>query len=602
MAAGRGRGTWAAAVAAIGLAAAVAQAAGLFEGPELALFDLRAAVRLTVGPPSEAAHRVAVVAVDDPSLARLGRWPWPRDVHARLLRRLAQARPAAVGLDLVLSEPGDEAGDRELARAARLLPVVVPSGDEAPYPALREAASAAGSIRFALDPDGRVRRLAADAGGGGVSFAAALVWAAGAAGRAGGSGPVGPEPGEVRWLDFRRPPASLWPLSVEGLFDTYSYAAVLAGEVPPEALAGRIVIVGVTAPGVAGADRHLVGVEALGPVPGVYLHADAVRVLLEPRPLRRADRLGPLLALGLAAAAGLAGWGAPAVLLVLYAAVNVGLFVWGGLWLELAGPAFTLGAVQAGWVLRRIVEERRRRQHVEALFGRYVSPAVLGELLRAPSLPHPGGVRQEVSVVMADLCGFTALAEATAPEDVVQTLNAYLEAMARPVLEAGGMLDKYLGDGLLAVFGAPLPQADHARRALGCAAAILRGVQALNRRRRRLGLPALEVRVAVHTGEAVLGNVGTRDRMDYTAVGDTVNVCSRLQEQAGPGEALVTRAAASAAGLDGPDGAGPVALPGMVARGPERLRLRGRAAPVEVWRIAPPQPSAASRARALGDV
>lgn len=588
----RSRTPWLAAVAAVGLLAAAAQAAGLFEPLELALFDLRVGLRFWVGPPGRAVERVAVVAVDEPSLARIGRWPWPRSVHARLLDRLAAASPLAVGLDLVLTEPSDPEDDRMLAQAARRLPgLVLPGGDEAPYPALARAATALGSIHFPVDRDGRIRRLrlpAADGDGEARPLSLALVEVAAARGSARGPAATRRERLGILWLDVRRPPVSRWPVRPRDLFPTYSYADVLEGRVPAEALRGRIVIVGVTAAGATGGDQHLTALSALGPVPGVFLHANAVRALLDEQPVRRPSRWAPLVVLALTAAGGAFGGLAPLWLLALYATAGVGLFVFAGLWLDLAGPALALAAVQVGFGIWRFAEERGRRRRIESLFGRYVAPAVLAELLRAPGIPHPGGRRRQVSVLMADLCAFTTLAERLAPEAVVETLNAYLQAMAGPVLEAGGMLDKYLGDGVMAIFGAPLERADHAQQAVACAAAIVRRVDALNASRLRQGLPVLQVRVAVHAGEAVLGNVGTPDRMDYTAVGDTVNVCSRLQAEARPDEILVTRSAAEAAGLLAPSPrAGSGGWPeGFVVVGPEPLRLRGRRDPVEVFRLA----------------
>ncbi|MEW6047055.1 MAG: adenylate/guanylate cyclase domain-containing protein, partial [Bacillota bacterium] len=201
------------------------------------------------------------------------------------------------------------------------------------------------------------------------------------------------------------------------------------------------------------------------------------------------------------------------------------------------------------------------------------------ELLKAPAVPHPGGQRRDVTVLMADLCAFTALAEQQPPEAVLETLNAYLEALAGPVLEAGGTLDKYLGDGVMAIFGAPLGDPNHARKALVCAREMWRRVEALNRARRARGLPVLDVRAGVHSGEAVLGNIGTPQRMDYTAIGDAVNVCSRLQTEAAPGEILVTRQALQAAGGLFP---GPAEVVG-----PEPVAIRGRRDRVEAFRVRP---------------
>ncbi|MEW6049136.1 MAG: CHASE2 domain-containing protein, partial [Bacillota bacterium] len=303
-----------------GVAAALAQALGLFEPLELPLYDLRVGVRFMLGPASRAAEQIAVVAVDEQSLAQLGRWPWRRAVHARLLEQLSAASPLAVGFDLVLSEPsgtpdgqaGGQADDRALAEAARAVPgLVLPGGEEAPYPALAREAARLASIDFPVDRDGRIRRLPLPGSGDGRSsltgapLAVALVEvAARSAADPAHAGPGEPlraslgsghlEGQPVLWLDLRRPPVSRWPIRVEDLFPTFSYADVLSGRVRPDALTGRIVLVGVTAPGVVGSDRHLTALSALGPVPGVIVHANAVRALLDEGAVHRPGGPGPV--------------------------------------------------------------------------------------------------------------------------------------------------------------------------------------------------------------------------------------------------------------------------------------------------------------------
>ncbi|MBE3598576.1 MAG: adenylate/guanylate cyclase domain-containing protein [Limnochordaceae bacterium] len=608
---GRGRlARTAALAAALAVLAAGGQLLGLWEPLELVAYDRVVGVRFAAGPPSRAASRIAVIAVDERSLERLGAWPWPASVHARLWQALARSRPAAVGFDVMLKErPRDPADVRALIDAARRLDgLVMPGGAEAPFPELAGAVRHLASIRYPVDPDGRVRRLVSEPGEPPPMAAVLAALANEASGATTSAGPPSPRAApapaaggsRVWWIDWRRPPVVRWPLSVTALFPTYSLADVLDGTVDPSWIEGRVVLVGVTAPGVAGADRHLTSLARLGPVPGVLVHAGAVRALLDPGAVRRAGGWSAtisavLVGLAWAAAGSASGRRAgparaggrllvPLALLGLYEMAAVTLFVWAGWWLPMAAPAMGLLGTQIAAGAQAVVEERRRRRHVEMAFGRYVAREVLEELIRSPDLPAVGGARRKVAVLMADLCSFTPFAERHAPEQVVEALNAYLEAMARPVLEAGGMLDKYLGDGILAVFGAPVGSPGAARRALLASMAIVERVQALNRARASSGRCALDVRVAIHAGEVIVGNVGIPERLDYTAIGDAVNLASRLQDLAGPGEVVASVPAMEAARTE--TGVPPPAPRGWQRFGPETVTLRGRREPVAVvrWR------------------
>jgi class 3 adenylate cyclase len=188
----------------------------------------------------------------------------------------------------------------------------------------------------------------------------------------------------------------------------------------------------------------------------------------------------------------------------------------------------------------RLAEQQRR------LFHQYVSTNVADELLRDPSLASLGGVRQVVTVVFADIVNFTAFSESQEPEALIAVLNTYLGLAADAVLEYGGTLDKFMGDAVMAIFNAPQPTPDHVR----CAAQAALRIQQLVADYHRLaaGGPQLAFRVGIHTGEAVVGNIGTQALRNYTAIGDAVNTAKRIQEQAAAGEVLISEPARMALG------------------------------------------------------
>lgn len=218
-----------------------------------------------------------------------------------------------------------------------------------------------------------------------------------------------------------------------------------------------------------------------------------------------------------------------------------------------------------------LLQEELRLAHdkIRALFGQYMAGPVVERLLASPTLPSLGGERQITTVLFMDFCEFTSLAHAMEPDQVVQLLNEHFSLVIRAILAEEGTLDKVLGDGVMALFNAPAPQSDHALRAVRSAVTIRDAVLA----RQAEGQPTLRVRIGIHTGESVVGNVGAQEFMNYTAIGDTVNVAKRLQEQAEENTIVVS---ADTAAL----------LPPSVrqtALGP--WTVKGRQAPVEVHRI-----------------
>jgi adenylate cyclase len=199
------------------------------------------------------------------------------------------------------------------------------------------------------------------------------------------------------------------------------------------------------------------------------------------------------------------------------------------LWINLAAPLALIildyGSITAADFLQSELERRRTR----AMFSRYVSPAVVDEIMKDPTRVALGGERMMVTVMFTDIRGFTAYSEKKQPEVVVQRLNQYLTATTKLILEAEGTLDKYLGDGLMAVFGAPIPLKDHVQRAIRVAEDIEEAVRKLNEYWVAAGEIPLQVGVGINSGPALMGNVGSPERMEYTAIGEDVNLASRVE-------------------------------------------------------------------------
>lgn len=207
---------------------------------------------------------------------------------------------------------------------------------------------------------------------------------------------------------------------------------------------------------------------------------------------------------------------------------------------ELLGVAIVLEdlAEQARLEMERRVQEEEKSR-VRGTFERYVAPTVVERLLNDERGIALGGERHTITVLFADLHGFTRLSEKLAPEELVNVLNGYLSLAAKVVMEHEGTLDKFLGDGFMAIFNAPLDQPDHPLRAAQTALELQREVKAFSvNLPERLQLP---FRVGLHTGDAIVGNIGTSELMNYTAIGDTVNSAKRLQESAAGGQILMSK-------------------------------------------------------------
>ncbi len=188
-----------------------------------------------------------------------------------------------------------------------------------------------------------------------------------------------------------------------------------------------------------------------------------------------------------------------------------------------------------------VLEDLTEKHHLEArqsLFSRMVSPAVIEQL--DPKSLKTGGQRREITTLFADLRGFTSFSETVEPEELVKVLNSFLALAADAILDEGGTIDKFLGDAVMAWFNAPLPQADHPLRAVRSAIAMRDAVAKLERKPG--GAEKLSFGVGIHVGEAVLGLVGAEQRLEYTAVGDAVNTARRIQENAAPGQILISHA------------------------------------------------------------
>lgn len=614
----------------------------LLETAEWKLYDQR--LRWTANP-STAHPDIVVVAIDETSVRRLepvvGRWPWPRLVHAHLVDFLREAGARVIAYDVLFTErdrrtgfdvggdtwtgeesdavfaesvkragsvvlladvtyeglePEPGAGDAQSATAD--VPAADPTARPAegmtlprfsrpevaadaevevrptllpPYPALNDAALALGHNLMIIDDDGPVRRVAPLVRVGGRAVPSlALATALTALGQPIANvnlAPNGLRVGDAvlpltrerlavfanasrdstamarRLLVSYRGPSvladgrttSFRQVSFYDVF--YSREQQLAGETPlldPTSFKDKVVIVGTTAAGLF--DVFATPFGNTGAMPGAVVHGNVVDTILSKRALARASSTITLTAT-LLAAGGACAWllglgrrslplaaGAVAAWLLAFVALSVWLFG-RGTWLPLVEPLLAVGLVFGGGYYL----ESREKRVVKQLFSRYLSRDVYQRLLTNPAAAELGGARREMTVLFSDVRGFTAMSEQGTPEEVVAQLNEYFSAMVDLVFANGGTVDKFVGDMVMALFGAPLDDERHAERAVRTAVAMVETLETLNEGWRAAGRPTLAIGIGINSGEMIAGNIGSERIRSYTVIGDAVNLGSRLE-------------------------------------------------------------------------
>lgn len=468
---------------------------------------------------------IAIIAIDNSSLKAIGRWPWLRSVHARLLDILSTAQPKIIGLDVAFPEASPD--DAQLAVALKRAPVVLAAEAEGLHwvkgnltaekmllPVGPLGASAeAGVTNLPPDSDGVVRRAPQaikTAGGEYQAFFFRLS--------------PGVSPASVT-INFAGPP---------GTFETFSYNDVLTGKVLPETFENKIVLIGATAPDLH--DEQLVPTSNGRLMSGVEIHANIIQTILTRNFLREVPAWVTILSIiFLALFCGLVFEYLKAVkalftaiaLAVLYLITALIWFDYGWI-LNLLFPLATIFLVYVIILLTQYLGEEKAKRRLRKIFSQYVSPAVVEEVLALDELKL-GGVQKNLTVFFSDIRGFTSISEKLTPEELVHVLNEYLTAMTDLVFKHRGVVDKYMGDAIMAFWGAPLPDADHAYHTCVCAIEMVTKLQELQKHFGVHNLPVFNIGIGINTGEMVVGNMGSHERFDYTVMGDNVNLGSRLE-------------------------------------------------------------------------
>lgn len=518
-----------------GTVVALASFFGLTEGVERWAYNVQFDLRGPIQPQTP----IILVSIDEDSFDELDlQWPWPRALHGRFLDIVSRGRPAAIGFDIVFPEPSSRGAedDRSLAEAIERAGNVVLGAAftevkgqyavkedlNAPIPVLREQAAAYGFVNPNLEEDAFVRSASLTRSFQGKETPSFDLQLYRLGVKADLQAAALPERQRVL-INYRGGPQT---------FLTIPYYQVLNGEVEPDLFAGAIILVGSTSPILH--DVFPTPFATHGDMPGVEIHANFLETLFQGIPVRRAS-----IWLGIVAtvtAAVLAVWVTdrfrplPAVGLILltaaaYAATTFAAFVWARYWMDAAAVPAALMLGYGATVVENFIQEQREKKRL----SRYFSPAVVQDIIRQKEDVNLGSARRRMTILFSDIRGFTSISEKMSPEEVVGFLREYLTVMTDAVFQNGGTVDKYIGDAVMALFNVPFDQPDHAARAVKTALAFQERVKPLSEKfKAKYGLE-LKCGVGVHTGDAVVGTIGAEQRLEYTAIGDTINLGSRLE-------------------------------------------------------------------------
>jgi len=557
-----------------------------FKFIELKSLDLRMVYRGIAKPGPE----VAIVAIDEKSLSELGRWPWSRAQIARLVHSLKAYEVKAVGFDVVFAEPEGEA-DKILAQAIAQANNVtlgyffhtskrdmghmkkedIEAGLElignSQYPLVQVKKNPdEGNLIQAYAAVPSIELIAQEAVNSG--FFNAFPDSDGVI----RSAPLVIKCGEnfyfplsialiLQYLDNPPIKLTLSEIGVENIvienlriptdeagrmlinylgpartFPHYSATDVINRKIAPNLLKDRIVIVGATATGIY--DLRVTPYSNI--YPGVEIHANVIENILRRNFLEHSSWtsfldvlaiviFGTLVGIIVSRTKAIAGLITTAILVLCFLALNFIAFTKFRIWFYLIYPLLTMITIFLFINIYRYITEEREKKKIKNAFQYYLTPTVINEILTDPSKLKLGGEKKDLSVMFSDIRGFTTISEQLSPEALVSLLNEYLTAMTNKVFKYDGLLDKYIGDAIMAVFGAPIDQPDHALRACRTALEMMEELRNLQKKWESEGKPKIDIGIGINSGDMVVGNMGSEMRFDYTVMGDNVNLASRLE-------------------------------------------------------------------------
>jgi adenylate cyclase len=495
---------------------------------------------------------IVIIAIDETSVAELGRFPWSRELFRELIDFASKAGAKAVLLDVLFPEKESTEVDGRLASSIKDSGIMTlaaafefsEDGSVASMinniPVLAGSAKNTAHINVFPDEDGVIRwtRLA-------ISYQGRLYPSLGLTAAMEAMGADGVEVGDYgvvlgsktiptdmdagMLINYAGPP---------GTYERFSFSDVIKGRVESRQLKDKVIFVGATAVGIY--DLRVTPFSSNSP--GVEVNANIADNILRGDFMRRGGvealidllsiaTLGVVVSLITVTLRASMSFPLVMVLAAGYVLFSYLMFL-AGRWLSMVYPFFSLVLSYSVTAYLRFFYLDRKANEIRSMFSSYVSKKVVDELVKDPELARIGGDSRVITIMFADIKNYTTYSEKRRPQDVVKTLNDYLAEMTNVIIEHEGTLDKFLGDGILAYWGAPIEQEDHAELAVRCAVEMIRRMGRLQRKWMAEGTEPLSFGIGINTGEVIVGNIGAKGKkMDYTVIGDNVNLTYRIQSK-----------------------------------------------------------------------
>ncbi|MEO6729153.1 MAG: adenylate/guanylate cyclase domain-containing protein [Candidatus Dojkabacteria bacterium] len=486
---------------------------------------------------SEARSEIVVVKIDDESLQNIGSWPWDRTVFATSIHNIESQQPAVLGFDVLFLE--SRISDNKVMDALRVAssPVVFGSklSDNKLLKSVYDTSSDSGFVNFSPDSDGKIRstKLFDNTSTCELSFASEIV----------------KDYLQVNNKDLCDSPFNLRNSSIQidknnearfsytrEAYSEISFKDVLYGNFEQDFFKNKIVLVGSTALDLrSNLNDNFTSIFGDN-IPGILIHANIINTFLnknflykiDPSVLLISSLVYSLIILFLFRRIKTTTGDTIAFVITFILNFIIGIFILNfALEWPIVESSIIIVVFYIATVIYRYLSKSQESRFVKGVFQKYLSPKLLGELIRDPEKLKLGGETREMSVLFSDIRSFTTISESLTPEQLINLLNDYLEFMSNVILNNNGTIDKYIGDAIMAIWGAPLTDLEHANNSVEAAMQMKESLEEFKKMYPKY--PDINIGIGINSGEMVVGNVGGSARFDYTVLGDNVNLGSRLE-------------------------------------------------------------------------
>lgn len=485
--------------------------------------------------PGDPLDNIVIVAIDDNSYTELGMFPWPRSHYAQVIENLNQS--SVIGIDIIFDLATNIENDSKLANSLKTSNVVMAMeytsfshkngelfGENLLKPNAALGTSGedfeAGFVNLYQDSDGVIRSFTPHISGIEDHEHFSIVIVSEYTG-------ITPELESNRMLiKFYGEPQS---------YEYISFYDVYNNSIPPSYFEGKIVLIGVTSP--IEHDDYIVPISNQA-MPGVEIHANLVQSVLTKDYLYYQDDVSSIgIVILFALITGILLFRFKMHIATILVAVLAIAYIFfstiytfdSGIIMNILYPLLSISMVYIAIVVLYYRTEERTRKWITSVFGKYVSPVVIDNLIKNPDKINLGGEKRNITIFFSDIRGFTSISERLVPEKLVHLLNEYLTEMTSIIIKDQGLVDKYMGDAIMAFWGAPLDQPYHAEMACSSSLEMMDKLRKLQRKWKNEGLPSFDIGIGLNSGDAIVGNMGSSTRFDYTAMGDNVNLASRME-------------------------------------------------------------------------